>query len=509
MNVLVRTDASARIGSGHAMRCAALGDWLRRKGARVTFVMREVSPTLEEWLRGKGHLTVKLPEAIAPRAAGWLAAHWETDAAQTLQVLDSQQPADWLVVDHYGIDYRWEERVRRASVKLLVIDDLATSRHDCDALLNQNLVANARERYRTLVSGDCRLLLGPKFALLREEFRAARAGLQRDAQRVRKLLVFLGGGDPHGVTLQVLSVVAQIKPDEVAVDVVVGAENPHYGEIEKHYGAKPGYRIIVQAMDIPRLMLGADLAIGAGGVSTWERCCLGLPSVVLAIAENQEEVSRAAAEAGACLFLGRSTEVTAEALAAALSTVLGNVSLRRLLSESGRKLVDGAGGERVARMLLQRSLRVRPARLEDGERLFAWRNAEATRRHSHDAAPLNFEGHLQWLRNCLKDSSRALLIGEDDATPVGALRYDLGRADAMVSIYLDPELHGRGYGPRLLLAGETWLRTARLEIRSVRAEMSVANEASRSAFEEAGFRMRGYLFGKDLDAGRGIEARAP
>jgi len=481
------------------MRCAALGDSLRHKGANVTFVMREATPAMEELLQTLGHGTVRLPDAGLRRVSGWRAAPWETDASQTLEVLVAQGEVAWLIVDHYGIDDRWEERIRRAGCKLLVIDDLAASRHSCDALLNQNLLADAEDRYRSLVSRDCRLLLGPRFALLREEFRAARSRLHRDARRVRKLLVFLGGGDPDGVTLQVLTVIAMVRPDDLEVDVVVGAGNPHRAEIEKHCAYKKGYRVIPQSSDMAGLMLDADLAVGAGGVSTWERCCLGLPAVVVAIAENQEEVSRAAAEAGVCIYLGPSREVTPEMFAAAFRLVIGNAGMRKLLSEAGTKLVDGMGSERVARILLQRPVRVRPARSEDGERLFGWRNAEATRCHSHDSAPLNLKSHLQWLRDCLEGDSRALLVGEDEGTPVGALRYDLGRGVATVSIYLDPALQGRGYGPRLLLAGEAWLRTAKPEFRSVRAEITAANDASRRAFEEAGFRMSGYLFGKRLD----------
>ncbi len=499
MNVFVRTDASPRIGSGHLMRCTALGDSLRSKGAQVTFVMRESTPALEGLLRARGHRLVKLPDAGVARDSEWLAAPWETDAAQTLDVLGAQPEAHWLVVDHYGIDYRWEERVRSAGRELLVIDDLATSRHSCDALLNQNLLAHAEERYRPLVPRNCRLLLGPRFALLREEFRTAHARLDRDARRVRQLLVFLGGGDPAGVTLQVLSVVETVRPQDLEVSVVVGADNPHRGAIEKRYAGKQGYRIIPPTTDMARLMLDADLAVGAGGISTWERCCLGLPSVVLAIAKNQEEVSCTASETGACLYLGPAAEVAPEMLAAALRLVAGNAGIRKLLSDTGRNLVDGMGSERVARVLLQRAVHVRPARPDDGEQLFAWRNAEETRRHSRDSAPLTLKGHLEWLRGCLEDDNRVLLVGEDEGKPLGALRYDLGPAVATVSIYLDPALQGRGYGPRLLLAGEAWLRRAKPWIRTVRAEIIATNEASRRAFEEAGFQLNGHLFGRSLD----------
>jgi len=508
MKVLVRTDASAQIGSGHLMRCAALAHALRNGEAKVTFAMRQAPPAMEELVRSQGHGTLRLPEISAPRIEGWLAVPWESDASQTLAALEAQGGVDWLVVDHYGIDFRWEERVRAAGCKVLVIDDLAISKHSCDVLLNQNLVANAEERYRPLVPSACRLMLGPKFALLREEFRAARAVLSRDPQRMNRVLVFLGGGDPDGVTLTVLAVVDAVRPGGLEVSVVIGANNPHRNAIEQLYARRDGYQVITQTPHMAQVMVEADLAVGAGGVSTWERCCLGLPAVVLAIAENQQEVSLAASEAGACIFLGPSTEVTPETLEASLRVVIGNAGVRKMLSEAGAKLVDGLGCQRVARIMLQRPLHLRPARAEDAKRLFEWRNAEPTRRHFHDPSPLTLQGHMRWFRDCLNDDSRALLIGEDGGLPVGVLRYDFGRSVATVSIYLDPALHGHGYGPQLLLAGEQWLQQTKPEVVSVRAEIAPANDASRSAFEEAGFRASGLLFDKALRIESAFDRRA-
>jgi UDP-2,4-diacetamido-2,4,6-trideoxy-beta-L-altropyranose hydrolase len=497
VNVFVRTDASCRIGTGHLMRCLALAQVLQQRGAGVSFVMREVPAALTETIEGLGFKLFRLPEVL-PREEGWLGVPRDTDALQTAAVLEAQGNADWLVIDHYGIDYLWEERVRTTNFKILVIDDLAQAKHSCDVLLNQNLLTDAQARYRPLVPETCRLLTGPRFALLREEFHACRASLHRDFGQVRNLLVFLGGADPEGVSLRVLNVLDALRPREFEVTAVLGATSPHRATIERAYAERAGFQVIVQSSNMAQLMAAADLAIGAGGVSTWERCCLGLPSITIAIAENQLEVSKAAAAAGAFLYLGSSAEISDDQLVASLKVMIGNGSLRRSLSEVGLRLVDGRGCRRAANAVLQKPLQVRPARTDDAERVFAWRNDERTRRHSRDSRPLTLEAHLQWFRECLRDSKRVLLIGEAGQLPVGVLRYDIERDIATASIYLDPALQGQGYGSSLLLSGDRWLKQARPDITGVHAEMRLENHGSRSAFAEAGYRAHGLIFKKSL-----------
>lgn len=497
MNVFVRTDASSRIGTGHLMRCLALAQALQRRGASVSFVMREVPAALAQTIESLGFKLLRLPEA--PREEGWLGVAQDRDALQTAAVLEAQRNADWLVIDHYGIDYRWEERVRMGDCRILVIDDLAQAKHSCDVLLNQNLLADAQARYRSLVPESCRLLTGPRFALLREEFHACRASLHREFGRVRNLLVFLGGADPDGVSLRVLNVLDAMRPREFKVTVVLGAASPHRASVERAYADRADFRVIGQSSDMAQLMAVADLAVGAGGISTWERCCLGLPSITIAIAENQLEVSKAAAAAGALLYLGPPAGMSDDELVASLKVMIGNASLRKSLSEAGSRLVDGRGCRRAANAVLPKPLQVRPARDDDAERVFAWRNDARTRRHSHDPRPLTLEAHVQWFRECLRDRERVLLIGEAEQRPVGVLRYDIERNIATASIYLDPALHGQGYGSSLLMSGDRWLKQARPDVTRVRAEMAVDNHGSRSAFAAAGYRAHGLVFRKSLE----------
>jgi UDP-2,4-diacetamido-2,4,6-trideoxy-beta-L-altropyranose hydrolase len=491
------------MGTGHLMRCAALADAIRQRGSTVTFVCRDLPEKLSIFVKNQGFGVCQLPSAGSRTERrqgyeGWLGDSWEIDALQTISALKSRGAIDWLIVDHYGIDHRWEEHLRALGCRILVIDDLGIHKHACDLLLNQNLIAGVHDRYRNLIPEYCRLLAGPQFALLRQEFCSARMSLSRELEQVGNLLVFLGGADPEGATLRVLKIIDGIRSNDLEVTAILGAANPHGETIKRLYGQRNGYKVISQAANMADLMMQADLAIGAGGISTWERACLGLPAIVIAIAENQMEVSRSVAEAGACLYLGAATSLADGELAAGLTVMISNSSLRKSISRVCLDLVDGLGCERVASEILEGTVQVRLARAEDAERVFEWRNAEKTRRFFRDPKLLSLAEHLEWFQRTLLDTKRLLLIGEVDTEPTGVLRYDLDDASASVSIYLNPALHGRGIGARLLAAGERWLQETRPEIQRICAEVLSDNLVSRRLFIGAGFVERCALFEKSI-----------
>jgi UDP-2,4-diacetamido-2,4,6-trideoxy-beta-L-altropyranose hydrolase len=301
MRVYFRVDASQSIGTGHVFRCLTLARELQNRGATCSFVCAAHPGHMGASLQDLGHTVHLLDRAPAsapmlvqaddPPHLGWLGCSQEEDAAQTLQALVTagREAPDWWVLDHYGLDARWETAVRGAS-RLLVIDDLADRVHRCDVLTDPGLLRRAGD-YTSLVSPDTRLCLGPTHALLREEFRAHRAAsLARRAQpRLQQLLVFMGGMDPQGATRHVLhTLLACGLPSEVQVTVVMGAQAPTLGEVQALMRVAPGHwSLLTQVSDMARLMVQADLAIGACGTTVWERACLGLPSVCAVLADNQ------------------------------------------------------------------------------------------------------------------------------------------------------------------------------------------------------------------------------
>lgn len=490
MRVALRADASVALGAGHVMRCLALADELRRQGAETLFLSRRQAGDLCALIEAHGHALGPLPAEPGDASA---------DAGQCLALFDA---VDWLVVDHYRLDAAWERALRAKARRILAIDDLADRRHDCDLLLDQNQRPEAGARYAGLLPEGCVELHGPRHALLRPEFAARRAGLRRRDGGVERVLVFFGGADADGVTLKALAALAAPRRDEIAVDVVVGRANPRLAEIEAACQTLPGTTLHIQSEDMAGLMAAADLAIGAGGTAAWERCCLGLPCLTLGIADNQYGPAAALAEAGAQFYLGPAGAVEAPALARAIEQVIALPELLRHVGRQGMALVDGRGTARVAARMLAERLVLRPASAEDGAALFAWRNHPDTRAHAFDSAAIDPDTHARWLSGVLADPGRSLLIGEDAGRPVGVLRYDVDAGEpslALVSIYLVPGLAGRGYGTRLLLAGERWLAAHRPGVTRLEAAIRAGNDASLGAFRAAGYLPRHAVLGKEID----------
>jgi UDP-2,4-diacetamido-2,4,6-trideoxy-beta-L-altropyranose hydrolase len=354
MNIAFRVDASDQIGTGHCMRCLALADALKERGARIRFVSRYMPNHLRELLLARG-LEFRLLDgglpSIVPDAlphAHWLGVAQARDALDTVATL-SDQSWDWLVVDNYALDAEWESVARKAARKILAIDDIANRRHDCDVLLDQNLYADMDVRYQGKVPVNCTLLLGPKYALLRDEFRHARERVRARKRPVRRVLVFFGGVDAENFTARAIEALAGIRGHEWDVDVVIGAQHPHHSQIEAACAGQ-GYIFHSQTNRMAELMAAADLAIGAGGSATWERCCVGLPCIVIAVAQNQVQAATDISDFGAVEFIGVAEEVSLEKLTQAIEKALDGTWIGRA-SKLGIELVDAKGTSRIVRMM--------------------------------------------------------------------------------------------------------------------------------------------------------------
>lgn len=495
MKVAIRADASPAIGSGHVARCLALADALAARGAEVRFVSRPLPPHLAESIRTHGHglaaLDLELPAGNEAPQQAWPAAVQGADAAATRAALDGFAP-DWLVADHYGLDAAWEAQMRASAARILAIDDLGR-RHACDLLLDANYHPEPAARYAD--THGARLLLGPSHALLRPEFARARAQLRPRGGPVRRLLVFLGGMDAGNATGQVLQAITLLRAPAPALDVVIGASHPARAEIEAFCRARPGSRCHVQTQDMAGLLAGCDAAVGAGGGATWERCCLGVPTLALVLAPNQAPGVASLAAAGVVLAPDGGLPPP-PLLAVHIEALLHNTGLRQALAAASLALVDGRGAERVTATMLGARIRVRPATGADSERLHAWRNAPAVRAVSRQQEEIPLDAHRRWLAAALAAPDRVLLVGEDALGPVGLVRFDLRDHAAEVSIHLAPQRHGQGLGPGLLAAAESWLAAHRPEITQVDAEVLAGNAASARLFAQAGYRAASQRFSK-------------
>lgn len=366
MRVLFRTDASIAIGSGHLMRCLTLAQALRQAGHQVYFACRQHPGHLLQLLTDLGFTTFTLPPLANPPQQGyqaWLGCTEAEDASALISSLDTTQNTgmfDWLIVDHYGLGAQFSHTMRPRCRAVLQIDDLANRQYDCDVLLDQNLVPDYASRYQALLPQHCQPLLGPRFALLRPEF-AGFAPTQRqfplafNAQSPARLLVFFGGSDEQNFTSLTINALQQFQEPHWLADIVIGQANPHRLLLQQLCAQDRRLTLLVQTPGMAGLMAAADLMIGAGGATHWERACLGLPAIVVALADNQQATTHYLASLGACIDLGPADQISVGQLALATATLLNDASLRARMSAAAQQLVPAGGGVPHLLQLLQQS----------------------------------------------------------------------------------------------------------------------------------------------------------
>lgn len=332
--ILFRVDASEQIGSGHVMRCLTLADELRGSCTEITFLCRELPGNMIEHIETQGFRVFRVPSESETS---------DGDAEQTKKVLrNNKLQPDWLIVDNYRLDIQWESTLRPLVKGIMVIDDLANREHDCDILLDQNYYRNMEIRYQGLTPADCRQLLGPRYALLRQEFKVARQTLRVRDGSVKRILIFYGGSDPTNETVKALEAIMLINRPDIAVDVVVGAANPNKEQIKEICSGMTNTNFYCQVGNMAELMAKADLSLGAGGTATWERCYLGLPALVTIVAENQWEMVEALAEDGVILNLGLFMEVTIDKVTEAIKKLLNSPENLVEMSTQGLALMIGS-----------------------------------------------------------------------------------------------------------------------------------------------------------------------
>jgi UDP-2,4-diacetamido-2,4,6-trideoxy-beta-L-altropyranose hydrolase len=326
--VLMRADAGVDIGIGHVMRCAALGRRLVARGMAVTLVSAGLPQTLVDSLQDDG---IRI-HPIAPMT------DWQADSAATLAVAGGGQ--DLLIVDHYGIDKDWERVLRPHTKTIFIIDDLANRDHDCDLLLDQNLHNDARARYGARVAPGTRLFLGPRYALLREEFADSALPRVRDGS-LRDLLVFFGGTDPGNQSVKVITALQMLGSHDFATTIVLGPGHPDPAGARKAAHGLARVDLIDSTTQMAQLMARADLALGTCGTAAWERCVLGLPSLVVITAENQREDAEGLAERGAARCLGEAEMVSSADWYRALRNAASSPKALALMAAASLEVMVG------------------------------------------------------------------------------------------------------------------------------------------------------------------------
>jgi UDP-2,4-diacetamido-2,4,6-trideoxy-beta-L-altropyranose hydrolase len=475
---LFRCDASAAIGAGHVIRCLALAERLVESGWRVTFAVSPDTKAMMPMITAGGFSVQELAGAAEDEPALLRGYHPDGIAL--------------LVVDHYQRDIHFEEACRGWAGQILVMDDATGRQHDCNFLVDA--AASDDAAYKGGVPAHVRLLLGPAYVLVRRAFTTHRAEAlrRRDGRPVKKILISFGATDPWNVTPAVLDALASFAED-ISIVVALSSRAPHLDEV--HRKLRGRMQLILDA-DMVGLMTEADLAIGAAGATSYERAVLGLPSIIVRLANNQRGIAKALAKAGAVIDAGRSDGSLGSRLSSIVQTLIADPVARIRMTEVATALIDGRGWQRllaeVAGEVRARdgsSVRLRLAENSDCDWLLQLQRVPQTRRYARNPSVPTAEEHACWMARIFADQDVFLLLIEANGERVGSLRLDRLKSDDPsfeISIAVCPTRHARG------IASGALSLARRLEPAAVfEAEISPANVASQKLFERAGFRSVG------------------
>ena len=504
--ILIRCDASLSIGSGHVIRCRTLARQLRLRGSEVLFICRRQAGDLIALLEQEFRVLI-LPERPLVRCDGlkerklygaWLGCSQSQDAEDCLEALASAGVGgvDWVVADHYGLDIAWQSQVLSGlpgsvPAKLLVIDDLADRPHMADLLLDQNFFGHSTDhRYEGLVPSHCSQLLGPAYALLGSEY-AQLNPLVPPRKDLRRVLVFFGGVDPANLTCRTLEALMDPALAHLAVDVVLGLQSPHRQSVEEMVASRPLTTLHGLLPSLAGLISRADLAIGAGGATTWERACLKLPSLVVAIAENQVPFAVALHQTGHLQLLGDAASVSKEQICAALLARITDFPQMDMSCD----LTDGMGASRLVLAMLgpDGHISLRPASADDESLFLRWSVNSQFISRSFWSQSITSTDDQNWFLQGLTNPNRLNLIATAaDGCPIGQISFhrkpcsvegDAHEAyEADVDLFLDTCAHGYGLVADLVRLGLRAMEHRWGPDRGAVAPMLNPNEANNVCF---------------------------
>ncbi len=490
MNIAFRVDAHPWMGLGHLMRCLTLANQLSMLGAKVHFICRPGPHQYYDRVREQGHALHLLPELdeyiVPEKESQWLMVSQKQDAHETQCLLFTLGAIDWLVVDHYGIDSVWEEQLSKTVNSIAAIDDKPSRIHRCNLLLDQTMGRKESE-YVGLLSQSTRLLVGQEYALIGSKYRQLRdaeASCRSQCNGIN-LLICLGGGDGDNVAIDCIDELQRrgLLLNGKAIQVVVVAANSEYILSESAH-KNLDISVLGFVENLEKEMLNADLIIGAPGGATWERCCLGVPSLLIPFAENQRQVAQAMDKSKCALVIERN-QIT-EQLITSLKLLLDD---RQGFGKRGKNAVDGLGAARIAQYLIQEQtsdqtlVTLRPANKGDIDRVYQWQLLPEIRRYARNSDVPSRSEHNEWMQSRLNDSNCIFSILYHGEDPSGVIRLDrISAEECEISIYIIPSKFGVGLASSGLKLVDRFVPHM-----SIRAEVLSENIASHKLFRRSGY----------------------
>ena len=487
----IRADSTTRMGTGHIMRCIALGQHAKRQGDKIVFLSHCQSDKLRRRIIDEGFKFIPIKKPYPDPG----------DFEKTISELSADGLQNWIVVDGYHFSETYQKKIRAAGHKLLMIDDMVNhARYHANILMNQNIHAPGLE-YR--VGPETIQLLGSKYVLLRQEFLRCRDVQKKVPVRAARILVTLGGADSDNTTLEVIKALKLLNESSLAVKIIVGPANPYISSLQKELDqAAFEYELLSSVSDMTRCIAWADMAISAGGTTCWELCYVGVPFLVVILSENQAPIAEKLGKTGIAINMGWHQDMTAPDLAERTLELMENVTKRSTMMDAARELIDGHGPERIYDLInfLNQGQGIknyiRRAQKKDCLDTFALANDPLVRKNSFSSDKIKIDDHRKWFDTKLKSEDSCIFVAEISGTLIGQIRYDKKEDVAFISIAIAAPFRGVGLGAELIAAT---LRSAsrQLKVGKIRALVKDSNPASIQIFKKAGFQKDGEttLFG--------------
>lgn len=468
MKILIHADSGTIMGSGHIMRCLVLADELNK--TVLHFACRDLPGNITSVIESRGYKVKILNESL------------EQANKEFIDFIKQEKP-EILILDNYDTDIMLESMAREHVGHIVVIDDLANRKHDCDILLDQNPCPNTHTRYKNLVPQFATKLLGLKYALLGSNYRLS-SNLKND--RIINILIFFGGGDHKNLTEKVInSLIIDSNFHGYSFNVVVGKSNLNKEKIRTLCESQKNFAYHCQINNMAELMSKTDLFIGAGGTTNWERMCVGLPGIIISIADNQEESCHELAKLDVIKYLGTAEEFIPKKFLTTLQWIEENPQWLCNAAKLGKEMVDGNGAKRVAAYINTMSIILKQAHHDDCINIHKWRNSPENRVYSINNNEISLTDHEKWFAKIINNKDHNLLIAYHNNQPIGVVRFDYAGQTAEISLYLTPGQHSKGYGLPLLIAAENWLKNNHSDINEINAQILQENIASLKIFQYA------------------------
>ncbi len=489
MKIAFRVDLTSSIGSGHMRRCLTLANQAARLGLDTYFVRSASDSTPNEWFIANGHKALRTsfspttpwnlksnPQWADPQ----LIADEEADAMAFIAVT-SENPPDVVVLDNYFLTQRWVDFVRsRIHSRFVALEDLLRMWGDIEFVVNGNLGGHVA----VAPWSNARRLEGPKYAFLSEEYRTIRSQTMLPAHERDRVMIFAGGGDTVDLSIKYLAMAADCG---FQIDVVSSSSSLDLRKLKEAVKGVPAATLHLDVPSLATLYSQTRLALGAGGTSSWERACLGVPSVVSSIAENQIPICEALSDHGLARNLGLADEIDLKSGKQIVRDLLNSPSDLTRMSDRGMQVVDGLGALRTLKIIADTSTdaSLRRSRTNDATLLFDWANDPEVIKNSKSRRVVRWEEHVVWLEKLLGGSDSELYVFEVNGLPVGQIRFDRNEEHATLTYSIDRDFRGRGLGKALVESGLSMLGMNQVDY--VRAFVRRENTASSRVFLGLGF----------------------